>query len=161
MSTCAWNCSEEFPNTKNVEEEWNYYQEVYTTIKRYHLEDSVFFDGWVDVSAFLKNIGYVLSLSDPKQPESFHVTPFEGLASNAMALALPWEGIEYLYPKVCRTASIQDMANRILYYNQNPEQRTNDIQSAREYVIHNYDISLIWAQIHSLLKGEYNEKPFD
>lgn len=152
---------EEFPNTKNVEEEWNYYQEVYATIKRYHLEDSVFFDGWVDVSAFLKNIGYVLSLSDPKQPESFHVTPFEGLASNAMALALPWEGIEYLYPKVCRTASIQDMANRILDYNQNPEQRTNDIQSARDYVIHNYDISLIWAQIHSLLKGEYNETPFD
>ena len=87
---------EEFANTWNVPEERAYYERIYQQIKEEHLEDAVIFDGWVDVPAFLSKIGYVLSMSDAKQPESFHVTPFEGLASRAMALALPWEGIEGL-----------------------------------------------------------------
>ena len=45
---------EEFPNTWNVPEERAYYENVYRKIREEHLEDSVFFDGWVDVPQFLK-----------------------------------------------------------------------------------------------------------
>lgn len=149
----------EFANTWNVPKEREYYEMVDQMIRDYHLEDSVFYDGWVDVPVFLQKIGYVLSMSDAKQPESFHVTPFEGLASHAMALSIPWEGIEYLYPKQCVCDSVKDMAERILYYQDHETEYHRDVETCRRYVCENYDIDIIWNAISSLLRngGAYEE----
>ena len=149
---------EEFANTWNVPEERAYYERIYQQIKEEHLEDAVIFDGWVDVPAFLSKIGYVLSMSDAKQPESFHVTPFEGLASRAMALALPWEGIEYLYPKACVVETVERMAARILFYQDHPRQLQEDIEACRAYAAENYDIEVIWQSISRLLRHGGNDE---
>lgn len=143
---------QEFANTWNVEEERRYYEQADALVKEYGLEDSVIYDGWVDVPQFLGQIGYVLSLSDAKIPESFHVTPFEGLASHAMALCLPWEGIEYLYPPRCILDSLPAMAQRILHYQEHPQDYAADVEAGHRFVKEHYDIHLIWQTIDDLLK---------
>ena len=40
---------QEFANTWNVEEERRYYEQADAMVKEYGLEDSVIYDGWVDV----------------------------------------------------------------------------------------------------------------
>lgn len=149
---------EEFANTWNVPQERAYYEHIYQQIKEEHLEDAVIFDGWVDVPTFLRRVGYVLSMSDAKQPESFHVTPFEGLASRAMALALPWEGIEYLYPQTCIVKDVDRMAARILFYQDHSQQREADIEECRAYTAANYDIEVIWQTISHLLRYGGNDE---
>ena len=112
----------------------------------------------MDVPTFLRRVGYVLSMSDAKQPESFHVTPFEGLASRAMALALPWEGIEYLYPQTCIVKDVDRMAARILFYQDHSQQREADIEECRAYTAANYDIEVIWQTISHLLRYGGNDE---
>lgn len=144
----------EFANTWNVEEERTYYEEVDRYVEQHHLQDSVIYEGWVEVPSFLRQIGYVLSLSDAKNPESFHVSPFEGLASQAMALCLPWEGIEYLYPERCVCPSLDAMAKRILYYQSHPQAYQKDVAEGARFVRENYDLLIIWQRIQKLLKGK-------
>lgn len=150
---------EEFPNTWNVPEERRYYEQVYADIKAWGLECAVSFDGWVDVPKFLSNIGYVLSLSDAKMPESFHVTPFEGMAAGSAALALKWEGIEYLYPEETVVESIEEMAERIQTLNRREDLYKEMTRRGRAFVRERYDIKHIWEQIFRLLEtgGDYEE----
>lgn len=145
---------QEFANTWNVPQERQYYEDVDRYIKEHDLSDSVIYEGWVHVPDFLQQIGYVLSLSDAKYPESFHITPFEGLASHAMALCLPWEGIEYLYPKVCVLPSLSAIAQRILFYQTHPQVYQEDVKAGAQFVQDNYDRPIIWQSIlHLLLNG--------
>lgn len=150
---------EEFPNTWNVPEERAYYERVYRMIKEEGLEDSVTFDGWVEMPDFLKKIGYVLSLSDAKFPESFHVTPFEGMASGAVAAALRWDGIEYIYPEEVVKETVEEIAGFISSLNGDPDAYAEAAEYGQKYVRENYDIGLIWEQIRNLLKfgGDYEE----
>ena len=150
---------EEFPNTWNVPEERAYYENVYRKIREEHLEDSVFFDGWVDVPQFLKKIGYVLSLSDSQFPESFHVTPFEGMAAGCVVAALRWEGIEYLYPEDVICNSIGEIAEYIDDRTVNRDIYRKCAEKGQQYVRENFDIHLIWEQIKQLLEtgGDYEE----
>ncbi len=150
---------EEFPNTWNVPEEREYYEQVYRKIERDGLKDSVTFDGWVEMPEFLRKIGYVLSLSDEKFPESFHVTPFEGMASGAVTAALRWEGIEYLYPEEVIMDNLEEMAVYIDRLANAPEKYAEAASRGRRFVRENYDISLVWGHIKSLLErgGDYEE----
>ena len=142
---------EEFPNTWNVPEEREYYENVYRMIEEEGLKDSVTFDGWVDMPEFLTRIGYVLSLSDAKFPESFHVTPFEGMASGAVAAALCWDGIEYIYPEEAVMDSLEEIAGRISSLNREPRLYEEAAERGQKYVRENYDIAPVWAQIRDLL----------
>ena len=150
---------EEFPNAWNVPEERKYFERVYRTIEENHLQSSVIFDGWVDMPGFLQGVGYVLSLSDAKVPESFHVTPAEGMASGAAAAALRWEGIEYIYPDEIVMDSLEEIAEYIDRLTNDPEEYSRISASGREFVRNNYDIALIWDQIKRLLEmGEDYEE---
>ena len=144
---------EEFANTWNVEEERSYYLEAYQMIKDYGLKDSVFFDGWVDMKEFMKGIGYVLSLSDRNMPESFHMTPLEGIASGSMAFALRWEGIEYIYPEELIFESLQDIAQHIVHYTKDQKAYDACVKRNQQFVKENYDIEVIWDCMHQLLTG--------
>ena len=150
---------EEFPNTWNVPEEREYYEQVYEKIRQDGLEDSVTFDGWVEMTEFLRQIGYVLSLSDAKFPESFHVTPFEGMASGAVTAALRWEGIEYLYPEEVIMDNLEEMAAYIDRLTNDPENYADAAAAGQKFVRENYDISLVWEHIRNLLEmgGDYEE----
>jgi glycosyltransferase involved in cell wall biosynthesis len=59
------------------------------------LRDAVVFDdAGPDVAAWLRRVGYVLSVSDD---ESFHVAPAEGMASRAVPVIRHWPGAETIY----------------------------------------------------------------
>ncbi len=59
------------------------------------LADGVVFDAYgPDVGAWLRKIGWVLSLSDD---ESFHLAPAEGMASGAVPLIRAWPGADTIY----------------------------------------------------------------
>lgn len=150
---------EEFPNTWNVPEEREYYERVYQKIEREGLKDSVFFDGWTEIPEFLKKIGHVLSLSDAKMPESFHVTPFEGMAAGCAVEALPWDGIEYLYPENVVAPSLEEIAERIDRMNHHKSEYRRAAEEGRRFVLENYDIHIIWKAIKQLLEtgGDYEE----
>jgi glycosyltransferase involved in cell wall biosynthesis len=54
----------------------------------------VFDDGGPDVPAWLRRIGFILSVSDD---ESFHMAPAEGMASRAVPAIRHWPGAETIY----------------------------------------------------------------
>jgi glycosyltransferase involved in cell wall biosynthesis len=59
------------------------------------LADGVVFDAYgPDVGAWLRKIGWVVSLSDD---ESFHLAPAEGMASGAVPLIRAWPGVDTIY----------------------------------------------------------------
>jgi glycosyltransferase involved in cell wall biosynthesis len=59
------------------------------------LRDAVVFDdGGPDVPAWLRRIGFILSVSDD---ESFHMAPAEGMASRAVPAIRHWPGAETIY----------------------------------------------------------------
>lgn len=147
---------EEFPNTWCVPEERQYYEKVYKKIEENNLTDSVIFTGWIKIPDFLKDIGYVLSLSDKEFPESFHISPFEGMVSNGIGLALKWDGIEYIYPQNIIYDNIYQIAEKIEYYNNNEEEFKQIAENSRNFTIENYDINIIANTINKLLDGKIN-----
>ena len=56
----------------------------------------VFDDAGPDIAAWLRRVGYVLSVSDD---ESFHVAPAEGMASRAVPVIRHWAGAETIYDR--------------------------------------------------------------
>lgn len=142
---------EEFANSWNIPEERAYYERVFKKIKDNNLDDSVIFTGWIKTTEFLKKIGYVLSLSD--LVESFHIAPFEGMASNGVGMTLRWEGVEYIYPEYTIYNSPDEIADKIEEYNNNDEERAEAIKKGRDFVTENYDLPVIWNVISQLLEN--------
>ena len=100
-----------------------------------------------------------MSLSDPAFPESFHVTPAEGMASGAAAVFLRWEGIEYIYPDDMIMDSLEEIADYIDRLSDDPGEYRRQAVSGRKFIRDNYDIALIWDQIRRLLEmGEDYEE---
>lgn len=144
---------EEFPNSWNIPEERKYFEDAYKKIKDNGLEDVVIFTGWVQTNELLKKIGYTLSLSDKKFPESFHIAPAEGMISGAIGIATEWEGIEYIYPDYVIYPSINEIANKIEEYNHNDILYKEIAEKGRNFIIQNYDLPIIWDSIYQLLEN--------
>jgi glycosyltransferase involved in cell wall biosynthesis len=76
------------------------------------LRQSVVFDDFgVDVAAWLRRIGFVLSTSDD---ESFHLAPAEGMASGAVPMILDWPGADRIYDRRWIHHSSDEVAEDIL-----------------------------------------------
>ncbi len=138
---------EEFANTWNVPEQKQYYLDTFKKIEDLGLEDSVIYTGWIKTTEFLKNIGYVLSLSDKTFPESFHVAPFECMAGGGVGLAIYWDGIEYVYPEDVIENAPSDIAKRIIELNADDEKYKELSQKGKKFVEENYDLPIIWESI--------------
>ena len=93
------------------DEERKYFDTCERFIVDQGLSQAVSYAGWVDTTAELANIGFVLSLSDF---ESFHVAPAEAFAAGNQALFLPWRGVEFLYPDAYLHDDIYSMRDYIL-----------------------------------------------
>lgn len=145
---------EEFPNTRSIPAEREYYEKVNSKIKENHLEDSVIFTGWIKTQDFLKKIGYTLSLSDKEFPESFHIAPFECMASQGIGLSLNWEGIEYIYPEYVICNSIEEIADKIEEYNHDKNKYREIAEKGRTFTKEHYDLPLIWKHITTILNNE-------
>lgn len=116
-------------------------KEYFDKCEQYKLENNlrnhVDFKGWVDVKNNLKDIGFILSMSDL---ESFHIAPADGFASGGQGLLLRWAGVEYIYPEDFIFDSIEDMKQYILM-NADYELFKQNAQKGRDFIKERYDIS--------------------
>lgn len=142
---------QDFANTWNEPEQKKYYLDTFKKIEDFGLEDSIIYCGWIKTDEFLKNIGYTLSLSDRTFPESFHVAPFECMASGGVGLAIYWEGIEYIYPENVIEETPQDVAQRILALNEDSAAYDELSQQGKKFVEDNYDLPIIFDRIISII----------
>ncbi len=80
------------------QEERAHYSEAFRRVQRSPLLRGavVFDDAGPDVPAWLRRIGFMLSVSDD---ESFHVAPAEGMASRAVPVIRHWPGAETIYDR--------------------------------------------------------------
>ena len=91
------------------QEERSHYSEAFRRVQRSPLLRGavVFDDAGPDVPAWLRRIGYLLSVSDD---ESFHVAPAEGMASRAVPVIRHWPGAETIYKMRWIKPNPQEMA---------------------------------------------------
>ena len=142
-------------STKFDKEEASYYEQILRDIKVFNLEEDVVFTGWVDTKKYLKNIGYVLSVSDNEKPESFHLTPAEGLVSGALALATYWQGIEYIYPDYIIKKDVREIVDTIVELETDDKKYQKLVNDGRNFIIDNYDIEVVYKYFINLLEGYY------
>jgi len=95
------------------------------------------------------NLGYVLSLSDI---ESFHLAPMEATSTGSIPLFLNWPGAEYIYPDKFIFGSIEEITDKILYLNSDPQQYIKLSRRIRSFVIENYGISRFLREVKSYLR---------
>ena len=67
--------------------------------------------GGLDVPAWLRRIGFILSTSDD---ESFHMAPAEGMASRAVPVIRHWPGAETIYDTRWIKEDTAEMAGAIV-----------------------------------------------
>lgn len=135
---------------KNPQEK-TYYDKCYKYIKEHNLADSIIFTGRMERQNMFKDVGYVLSLSDHDQPESFHLTPAEAIADNTIALLLDWPGVEYVYPDYIIKNSVERMRETILATVNDDMQYNKILEDSKEFVFNNYSINRYLKEINKLI----------
>jgi len=137
---------------KNNPEENEYFKKCDNFIKENNLTDSVIFGGFVERENLYNNIGYVLSLSDNENPESFHLAPAEGVCSGSIGMLLNWPGVEYIYSDDFIFNNIKEMSEFILKTAENSAFFNEISEKQKKYVISNYNIDKFMEKLLSYLK---------
>lgn len=133
--------------------EKEYYDNCYKFIEENNLTDNVIFTGRLDRSDMFKNIGFVLSLSDDEEvPESFHLTPAEGVMDGGVALVSKWRGSEYIYPEYFLYDSVEKMAEEILTLSSNPELFKIKQKNQQKFISENYEVELFLEKLNAILE---------
>lgn len=128
----------EFGWVWNNQTEREFYDEVFLKIENSPFKKNVHFEGWGDVSTWLKDIGYVLSVSDY---ESFHMAPIEGMASGAFPVVLKREGVNVVFPKEYIFETIEDS---IKFISENDFSINNNLKT---FVKENYSLTNMCNQM--------------
>jgi glycosyltransferase involved in cell wall biosynthesis len=133
----------DFSWISNNQEEMAYYKQCEHYIVQNNLKQHLHIKGWVDTKKELKNIGFILSVSETGTlPESFHIAPAEGFVSGNQGVFLHWDGVEYLYPE---------------------QYIFNDLSSIVEYITLNSNQALFEANRkkgYSFIRKNYNTEIF-
>lgn len=129
---------EELSWIRNNPEEAAYYRKCDNYIRVQGLTGNVIFGGYTLQQELYCDIGYVVSLSDSEEPESFHLAPAEGACAGCVGLILPWPGAEFIYPKefICKDEA--DMADRIAELSGDPDAFRMQSETLRQYVVKRY-----------------------
>lgn len=135
--------------------EASYYKECDAYIEDNKLTTSVIYGGFVPREQLYENIGYVLSLSDDEEPESFHLAPAEGACSGSMGLLLKWPGVEYIYPQTVLFSSLEEIVETIYECSQNPELFKKKSSELKEFATKNYSIWCFMENLRRYLKQLY------
>ncbi len=126
----------------NNSKERKFYDKVLAKIDK-KFKDYVIFEGWGDVSEWLQDIGYVLSVSDY---ESFHLAPIEGMASGAIPLILDKrEGVRSIFPEEFIFESIEEIVGYIISHPIVEE------SLLKGFVKDRYNISKVYQEIVELI----------
>ena len=129
------------------EEEKAYYEEQFERIQTAPWKDSVIFEGFGDISDWLKNIGFILSTSDF---ESFHLAPSEGMASGSIPLILNWDGSETIYKQDYILKDTFEIVDKVEEIQKNKNFQEISVE-AQNYVSQLYDINVIGKEVHQLI----------
>ena len=140
---------------KNNPTEASYYDECNKYIIENNLSESVVYGGFLPRNQLYENIGYVLSLSDAENPESFHLAPAEGACAGSVGLLLNWPGVEYIYPKEFIFPTIEEITEFIYRCSRDPEMFKQKNLELKEFVLKNYNISRFIENLNLLLKQLY------
>jgi glycosyltransferase involved in cell wall biosynthesis len=130
--------------------ERDHYSEAFRRVQRSPLlRDAVVFDdAGPDVPAWLRRIGFVLSVSDD---ESFHVAPAEGMASRAVPLIRHWPGAETIYDTRWIRDTPEKLAASVLSLSSAEDWQAAG-QTAREQV-RPFDLENVCHAWHALITG--------
>lgn len=137
---------------QNNPKERQYFDECDEFIKEHDLSGHIVYGGYVERSLLYKNIGYVLSLSDKEEPESFHLSPAEGACSGSMGLLLNWPGVEYIYPEEVIYESLDEMKEEIIKASKDREYFSGKAKALEDYMIKNYEVNLFLNKLKQYLK---------
>ena len=137
--------------TKNPTEKV-YFDSCEEFVKENYLEDSIVFSGWMERSKMFKNAGFVLSLSDPEVPESFHLAPAEALADNTAALILEWPGVEYIYPSSMIFKSLEEIKDEIIKMSRNKVIYDEFTMKHKKYILDNYSMNGFLDRIKAIIE---------
>ena len=140
---------------KNNPTEASYYDECNKYIIENNLSESVVYGCFLPRNQLYENIGYVLSLSDSENPESFHLAPAEGACAGSVGLLLNWPGVEYIYPKEFIFPTIEEITEFIYRCSRDPEMFKQKNLELKEFVLKNYNISRFIENLNLLLKQLY------
>lgn len=143
---------EDTPWLQKIPAERDYYSDCEVFIRDNDLSDAVVYGGYVEREKLYNDIGYVLSLSDPEFPESFHLAPAEGACASSIGLLLRWPGVEYIYPKDVIFDSLDEMAAHILRAASDDNFFADRATYLRDYVVKNYRIDRFLEIIARYLK---------
>jgi len=137
---------------KNNPDENKYFKKCDAYINEHNLKDSIIFGGFVERENLYTNIGYVLSLSDNKNPESFHLSPAEGTCSGSIGMLLNWPGVEYIYSKDFIFKNIEEMSDFILRTSNDKNLFKKIQEKQKNYIISNYNIDKFMDKLNLYLK---------
>lgn len=118
----------DYPWMLNRPDEMAYYDTQYARIDEINAkhEGAVVFDGFgPDMEEWYRNIGVAVSVSDF---ESFHLTISDGAASGALPTSIAWPGADLTYPREWISATVEEMAQRVLSAKSNPAKLAATVQ---------------------------------
>jgi glycosyltransferase involved in cell wall biosynthesis len=137
-------------------EEREHYSGAFRRIQRSPLlRDAVVFDdAGPDVPAWLRRIGFVLSVSDD---ESFHVAPAEGMASGAVPLIRHWPGAETIYDSRWIREGTDELAACVL--SQSAEREWAAAGRVAREQVRPFSLDNVCRGWHGLITGAAAEAP--
>lgn len=138
----------EFGWVWNNEVERAHYDDVFNKIENSPFKKNVIFEGWGDVSEWLKKIGYVLSVSDY---ESFHMAPIEGMASGAYPVVLRREGVNTIFPKQYIFEEISETLN---FITNNQDFKESNQKLLKSFVKENYGLETVCSNLKDLFESK-------
>ena len=112
---------EDYPWMSSRPAEMAWYDTQYARIEALNAArpGTVVFDGHGDdMQEWYRGVGIALSVSDF---ESFHLTIADGAASRAMPVVLGWAGADLVYPREWVGATVDDLVDRILTEDRDPD----------------------------------------
>ncbi len=129
------------------EDERDYYNRFYDTIKSDGLENSVIFEPHgQDVPGWFKNVGFILSTSDF---EGSHQSVAEGMAAGSIPIIRNWQGANMLYPEKYIFNSTENAAYLIRSWIDNEAYR-QESESVKLFAKKHFDLNVILDQYEGL-----------
>jgi glycosyltransferase involved in cell wall biosynthesis len=125
-------------------DERDYFASVLPRIETEPLADIVTWEGFGrDVASWLRNIGFVLSLSDD---ESFHLAPAEGMATGAIPIIRNWPGADTVYAKHWVLTDTDEMIERIVSLARDADRWERESQRARDEAVTSFGLEAVVAR---------------
>lgn len=136
----------------NDNKEMDYFNECEKYIKDNQLEKHIQVIGWVDTKIAVKDIGFVLSVSETGDlPESFHIAPAEGFASGNQGVFLHWNGVEFLYPNKYIFKNISNITDYI-FANSDQQLFEKNRQEGFTFIEEKYSVKNFINMFNTIIK---------